>query len=158
MFSFVFVFVVFQGDRRFFQIKRTSKYKATNKTQQMTTTKNTNNYQQTQQRTTTKPNQTKRHHLDFKKPSEVPLSEVEDAVSICSRFVTGGMSLGALSSRFGCVFFLFFLWFFHGFLWFSMAFLCFSMFFYGFSMAFLWFFYGFSDGVSMVFSGFSMFL
>ncbi|CAK9093820.1 unnamed protein product [Durusdinium trenchii] len=27
----------------------------------------------------------------------VPLSEVEDAVSICSRFVTGGMSLGALS-------------------------------------------------------------
>ena len=31
----------------------------------------------------------------------VPLSEVEDAVSICSRFVTGGMSLGALSSHLG---------------------------------------------------------
>lgn len=36
--------------------------------------------------------------LDFSSDRQpVPLSEVEDAVSICSRFVTGGMSLGALS-------------------------------------------------------------
>mmetsp|Transcript_30634 Transcript_30634/g.55548 ORF Transcript_30634/g.55548 Transcript_30634/m.55548 type:complete len:1706 (-) Transcript_30634:57-5174(-) len=36
--------------------------------------------------------------LEFKSDLQpVPLSEVEDAVSICSRFVTGGMSLGALS-------------------------------------------------------------
>ncbi|CAJ1415503.1 unnamed protein product [Effrenium voratum] len=36
--------------------------------------------------------------LDFSSDRQpVPLQEVEDAVSICSRFVTGGMSLGALS-------------------------------------------------------------
>merc|ERR1719229_250785 len=36
--------------------------------------------------------------LDFSSDRQpVPLSEVEDALSICSRFVTGGMSLGALS-------------------------------------------------------------
>eukprot|EP00930_Biecheleria_cincta_P021586 TRINITY_DN15957_c0_g1_i1.p1 TRINITY_DN15957_c0_g1~~TRINITY_DN15957_c0_g1_i1.p1 ORF type:complete len:1716 (-),score=368.55 TRINITY_DN15957_c0_g1_i1:367-5295(-) len=36
--------------------------------------------------------------LDFSSDRQpIPLSEVEDALSICSRFVTGGMSLGALS-------------------------------------------------------------
>eukprot|EP00931_Biecheleriopsis_adriatica_P081171 TRINITY_DN5450_c0_g1_i4.p1 TRINITY_DN5450_c0_g1~~TRINITY_DN5450_c0_g1_i4.p1 ORF type:complete len:1716 (+),score=439.82 TRINITY_DN5450_c0_g1_i4:585-5150(+) len=36
--------------------------------------------------------------LDFASDRQpVPLQEVEDALSICSRFVTGGMSLGALS-------------------------------------------------------------
>eukprot|EP00933_Yihiella_yeosuensis_P041014 TRINITY_DN3544_c0_g1_i1.p1 TRINITY_DN3544_c0_g1~~TRINITY_DN3544_c0_g1_i1.p1 ORF type:complete len:1725 (+),score=405.92 TRINITY_DN3544_c0_g1_i1:71-5176(+) len=36
--------------------------------------------------------------LDFKSDRQpTPLTEVEDALSICSRFVTGGMSLGALS-------------------------------------------------------------
>ena len=36
--------------------------------------------------------------LDFASDRQpVPLQEVEDATSICSRFVTGGMSLGALS-------------------------------------------------------------
>ena len=38
--------------------------------------------------------------LEFKlAPSPLPLDQVESAESLCSRFCTGGMSLGALSRR-----------------------------------------------------------